>query len=73
MKSPGIDAWITYKSWHIELEEHSEFVELQGDGTLRFIPIALTQRTTYPNEANEFIAFLQSDKARTIFSDHGWE
>jgi len=73
LRSPEIDAWITYKSWHIELEEHSEFVELQGDGTLRYIPIALTQRTTYPNEASEFIAFLQSDKARAIFSDHGWE
>lgn len=70
---PDLDAWITYRSWHVELERESEFVELPGAGTLRFTPIAVTSRTRHPDAAREFISFLKSPEAREIFVRHGWE
>lgn len=69
---PELDAWITYRSWHVELEEHSDFIEIPGERGLRYIPMALTHRTAHPQEAKKFIRFLQSDEARRIFEEHGW-
>jgi ABC-type molybdate transport system substrate-binding protein len=34
--------------------------------------MALTQRSQNKEEANKFIAFLKSTKARQIFEQHGW-
>ncbi len=73
MESPGIDAWVTYKSWHVQLTDNSDFVEINDANALRFVPIALTHRTRNQQAATEFITFLQSDEARQIFSEHGWE
>ncbi len=73
LSSPEIDAWVTYRSWHLLAEEHSDFVEIPGDEALRFIPVALTLRTPYPREAQAFLEFLKSDEARHIFEKHGWD
>lgn len=73
LTTPEIDAWVTYKSWHVLLEEHSEFIELPGDQALRFTPIAITTRTPHRQEAMNFIDFLKSDEARKIFEEHGWD
>lgn len=70
---PDLDAWVTYKSWHVELGEESEFVALFGEKTLRFTPIALTSRTRNREAAMQFISFLKSPEAREIFVRHGWE
>ena len=73
VSSPDLDAWVTYKSWYTMISEDAEFIEIPDDKALRYIPIALTHRTTYQREAVEFINFLKSDEARLIFAEHGWE
>jgi accessory colonization factor AcfC len=71
--SPELDAWVTYKSWHVWLGEESEFIEIPGDHGLRYTPVALTRETSHRQEALQFIAFLNSPDARRIFVEHGWE
>gem|GEM_PF-1947370 len=70
--SPGIDAWVTYKSWHFALESESDFIEIPGEHGLRHTPIALTTHTPLRQEAMAFIAFLKSDEGRQVFEEHGW-
>jgi len=68
-----IDAWITYRSWHLQLEEHAEFIDLsahpQGQ---RYTPVAVTSHSRQREVALHFIDFLKSDAAREIFEAHGW-
>jgi len=68
-----LDAWVTYRSWHLLLEHDSEFIEIPGEQALRYIPVALTERTPRQQQAKAFIDFLKSDEARQIFAEHGWE
>ena len=70
--SPEIDAWVTYKSWHIKLRDGAEFIEIPEDDALRFTPAALTLRTPHREEAQSFLAFLKSEEAQDIFRKHGW-
>lgn len=70
--SPEIDAWVTYKTWHLSLEAESDFIEIPGESGQRFTPIALTQTTPYRQDALKFITFLKSEEARQIFEQHGW-
>jgi accessory colonization factor AcfC len=67
-----IDAWVTYKTWHLTLQAESDFVEIPGAAGLRFTPMALTQRTDKRQAAMQFIAFLKTEEARRIFEQHGW-
>lgn len=69
--SPEIDAWVTYKSWHIKLRDGAEFIEIP-DAALRFTPAALTLRTPHREEAQSFLSFLKSEEAQGIFRKHGW-
>lgn len=71
--TPEIDAWITYKSWHVTLEGEADFVTIPGDVALRYTPMALTRRTANRQAALHFIDFLQSLEAREIFTKHGWD
>ena len=71
--TPELDAWITYKSWHVTLERESDFVEIPGDAALRYTPMALTRRTLHRQAALHFIDFLKSPEARSIFAEHGWD
>ena len=73
LTSPEINAWVTYKSWHVWLEEEADFIEIAGDHALRFTPMALTSRTTHRQEARRFLSFLKSEEARQIFRKHGWD
>jgi len=73
LSTPEIDAWVTYKSWHVSLEADSDFIEIPGDHALRFTPVALTHRTPHRQEAMHFITFLKSEAARRIFQEHGWD
>ncbi|HEY5998492.1 MAG TPA: substrate-binding domain-containing protein [bacterium] len=70
---PEIDAWITYRSWHAVLAGEADFIEIAGDGALRFTPIALTTRTSHRQAAARFVAFLKSPEAERIFRQHGWD
>lgn len=72
LSNPGIDAWVTYKTWHLSLEAESDFIEIPGKTGQRFTPIALTQQTPHRQEAIKFISFLKSEEARLIFEKHGW-
>lgn len=69
---PEIDAWVTYKSWHIKLKDGAEFIEIPEDAALRYTPAALTLRTLYREEAQSFLSFLKSKEATEIFRKHGW-
>lgn len=71
--SPELDAWVTYKSWHVGQEEESEFIEIPGAAAQRYTPVALTTRTPLRQEARQFIAFLKSPAVRRIFVEHGWD
>ena len=71
--SPELDAWATYKSWHVELESETEFIEIPGDHAARSTPLALTRRTPHREAALQFIAFLKSPAARRIWSSTGWD
>ena len=73
LANPEIDAWVTYRSWYLNLEEAAEFVEFPGEDALRSTPIAITNRTKHPQEARLFIEFLKSDEAYEIFQKHGWD
>jgi len=73
LSSPELDAWVTYESWHVWLEEDSEFIEIPGDHARRFTTVVLTHRTPHRQAAGQFIAFLKSPEARQIFVEHGWE
>lgn len=70
---PELDAWVTYRSWHVQLEEETEFIEIPGDRALRYTHVAATSRTPHRKAARDFIAFLKSPEARQIFAEHGWE
>ena len=69
-----IDAWITYRSWHVKLGESSDFVHLPpAERLLRATPIAITALSKHRREAGAFIEFLRSDRGRKIFQKWGWE
>jgi len=69
-----IDAWITYRSWHIKLQDSSDFVHLPTDERLlRATPIAITTISKHRREAESFIGFLKSHKGHGIFQRWGWE
>lgn len=72
LSTPGIDAWVTYKTWHLFLEAESDFIEIPGAAGQRFTPIALTRHTPHRQEAIKFITFLKSEEGRLIFEKHGW-
>lgn len=67
------DAWITYASWQPRLPG-SLLVRLpRAQRVYRGTPVALTQRTTLPAPAREFVAFLQSEAGHAIFRKWGWQ
>jgi len=71
--SPDIDAWVTYKSWHVQLENEADFVEISGDHALRYTPVVLTHGSSQRQAALQFIAFLKSAEALLVFEKHGWD
>jgi len=70
--SHEIDAWVTYRSWHVHLMDESDFIEIPGEHGIRYTPIAVTHNTPLRQEALNFINFLTSEEGRLIFEDHGW-
>jgi accessory colonization factor AcfC len=71
---PELDAWITYKSWHLVLSRETDFIPLTSvSGSLRTTPIAITAWTKKKNLAQAFILFLKSEAGHIIFQRRGWE
>jgi len=72
-KSQNIGAWVTYKSWHVKLDDGSEFIEIPDVSAKRYTPVAITETSPSRNEALQFLSFLKSEEAGLIFMKHGWE
>jgi accessory colonization factor AcfC len=71
---PELDAWITYKSWHVVLSGETEFIPLTSvSGSLRPTPMAITTWSKKKNLARDFILFLKSEVGHAIFQRRGWE
>ena len=69
----GLDAWITYRTWHMQLSETTDFIPLTGRSAYRAAPIAFTAQPKMRDDASLFIRFLKSEEARLIFKNWGWE
>lgn len=70
---PELDAWVTYASWHRQLEAVADFVPLSGLRAVRHVLVAVTRGTRQRDEALRFVAFLKSDEAHRVFVRHGWD
>ncbi len=71
---PELDAWITYKSWHVVLSRETDFIPLASvAGSLRPTPIAITTWTKKKDLASAFILFLHSEAVHSLFQRYGWE
>lgn len=71
---PALDAWVTYRSWFVRLEDGTQFVEMEDvAGRYRGTPLALTQTTRKPVQAGALLDFLSGEAARAIFRKWGWE
>jgi accessory colonization factor AcfC len=71
---PGIDAWITYESWHYRLKDVTDLVQLpEQEKIYRGTPIAITKSTKNKEMAVAFIAFLKTDAGHAIFQKWGWK
>lgn len=69
-----IDAWITYRSWHVKLAGVSDFVRLPPDEIVfRYTPIAIAHNSSKRALAAQFIEFLRSAPGHAIFKKWGWE
>jgi accessory colonization factor AcfC len=70
----SIDAWITYRSWHIKLTDAEEFLQFAaGKQTLRATPLALTKAGPSRESASELSRFLGSEEGHMVFRKYGWE
>jgi len=73
LSAEAIDAWITYRTWHVELAGNGEFLPIPGrEDAVRSAPIAVTRDTANRQLAAAFIGYLQSGEAHRIFRKHGW-
>ena len=68
------DAIISYTSWYLRLKDVSQLIKIPVAQTVyRGTPIAITTITNQKKEAQQFIRFLLSSTAHTIFKKWGWE
>ncbi|GAB2683637.1 hypothetical protein GCM10027037_00730 [Mucilaginibacter koreensis] len=73
-KDQSYDAWITYASWHENLKDVTQVVELPLASRLfRGTPVALTSNTKHAAQAKQFIQFLQSIDGHALLEKWGWE
>jgi accessory colonization factor AcfC len=72
---PELDAWVTYKSWHVIMNKEYKFIPLLVDkkSVFRSTPIAVTTWTKNKDMAMGFIKFLKSKEAHAVFQKYGWK
>jgi accessory colonization factor AcfC len=70
---PGLDAWVTYRSWFVRMTHGEEFLPIAGPDALRATPVALTRRTQRRADAMAFVDYLATDAAHRVFQEYGWE
>lgn len=67
------DAWITFASWHHNLKEETELIELPENLHMsRGTPFALTLNARNKSAADSYLHFLKSEQAKAIFKKWGW-
>jgi len=73
-KNSHFDAWITYASWHQNLKNLTEIIELPESHKLyRGTPIAIATNSRQKAQAMQFVLFLKSEAGHSIFKKWGWE
>lgn len=73
-KDNTYDAWITYASWHENLKDVTQIIELPLTLRLyRGTPVALTTNSKHATQAKQFIQFLQGASGHALFRKWGWE
>lgn len=73
-KDSSYDAWITYASWHQNLKDITQVVELPLALRLnRGTPVALTLTSRHRQQGRQFVQVLQSARGHAIFKKWGWE
>jgi accessory colonization factor AcfC len=74
LSEPGIDAWITYRSWYVTLRNDAAFVDIRGiKDACRPTPMALTKTTRQRSQALDLLDFLAGDESHAVFTKRGWE
>ncbi|QLA15979.1 substrate-binding domain-containing protein [Desulfolutivibrio sulfoxidireducens] len=71
--NPGLDAWVTYRSWFVRMTHGEEFLPIAAPDGLRATPVALTRRTQRRADAVAFLDYLATDAAHRVFQEYGWE
>lgn len=70
---PGLDAWITFESWHHRVPDVTDLVRLPLEEQLfRGTPVALTRRTTQRELGLAFLDFLRGEACHAVFQRAGW-
>jgi accessory colonization factor AcfC len=70
---PELDAWISYESWHLRLKDTTDLVKFpQSEKIYRGTPVTVSKITKSRKLAEEFIEFLQSERAHAVFRKWGW-
>jgi len=70
---PGLDAWITFESWHYRLPEETQVVPLPAEEQLlRGTPAAVVARSAQRELALAFLTFLRGEECHAVFRRQGW-
>ena len=72
-ENENIDAWLTWSIWYMPVRDHAQHIEVSRDYRVyRQCSIALTERGKTKPLARQFVEFLMSPEAASIFGTWGW-
>lgn len=70
---PGLDAWLTYESWHYALKDVTDLVRLpEQERIYRGTCLAVAKNSKIKDTAMKFIDFLKTETAHAVFQKWGW-
>lgn len=70
----SIDAMIIWNHWYYNLKDSADLIPVEPQFRIyRPVSIAYTPAGINNKKAKEFIAFLSSNEAKTIFDSYGWK
>jgi len=73
-ENPEIDVFINYASWYYRLKDITELVAIRRKKNIyRGTPVMVSKITDQQTAALQFIQFLKTPKAHSIFKKWGWE
>ncbi|MEF2232394.1 MAG: substrate-binding domain-containing protein [Pseudodesulfovibrio sp.] len=69
-----LDAWVTYRTWAAQLGPgEGAFIPIDGPEGVRRIPVTVMRNAPHPGLARAFLEFLETDEARAVFLENGYE